>query len=126
MAIMESVGRLASTFVSIIQTRLELAAVEMEQESRRLLSYLLLSLLALFFVAMALVLLSFLVVLLFWDTHRIAAVLGLTGLYAALGLMLGLGVRNSFANKPRLLSYTIAELHKDLDSVKGAVHHSGS
>ena len=71
MAIFESVGRLGSTLVDMVHTRLELAAVEMEEESQRMLGYLLLALLALFLFGIAFLLLALLVIVLFWDTHRV-------------------------------------------------------
>jgi uncharacterized membrane protein YqjE len=120
MAILESIGRLGATLVAIVQTRLELAAVEVEEESVRYLGYLLLSLLALFLFGIAIVLLAFFVILLFWDSHRMEAVLGLALAFAAGGAWLGARVRSSFGRKPRLLSHTFAELNKDIDFVKTA------
>jgi uncharacterized membrane protein YqjE len=120
MAITESVGRLAATLGSLLHTRLELAVVELEQESRRFVSFVLLSLLAVFAIGIALLLAAFFVIVLFWDTHRIAAVVGTSVFFTALGLAIGLGARNSYVKKPTLLSHTIAELRKDLDSVQQA------
>ncbi|MEC5160932.1 putative membrane protein YqjE [Janthinobacterium sp. CG_23.3] len=118
MAIGHTLGRMAATLVAIVQTRLELAAVEMEEESLRFLGYLALALLAMLCLAIAIVLAAFLVIVLFWDTHRIAAIVGAAGGFAALGLIIGMGVRASFRHKPKLLSFTLAELHKDVASMK--------
>lgn len=74
MAIVHHVAQVAATLAAIVQTRLALAAVEMEEESLRFLSYLALSMLALLCLFVGLVLLVFLVIVLFWDTHRIAAI----------------------------------------------------
>src|SRR3954463_10861956 len=114
MAMMESIGRLSATLVALVQTRLELATVEIEEESLRYLSYLLLSLLTLFLVGIATLLIAFFVILLFWDSHRIEAVLSMAFLFGAGGIAMGMKVRASLRAKPRLLSYTLAEINKDI------------
>jgi uncharacterized membrane protein YqjE len=118
MAITESIGRLGATLVALVQTRLELAAIELEEESLRLLGYLLLSLLALFLFGIAIVLLAVFVIILFWESHRIEAVLVMVALFAMGGAAILRKVRLSMASKPRLLSFTIAELNKDIEFVK--------
>lgn len=118
MAIAHTLGRMAATFATIVRTRLELAALEVQEESLRLLSYLALALLAVLCIAIAIVLAAFLVIVLFWDTHRIGAIAGTAGAFVVLGAGLGLGVRSRLRHKPKLLSFTIAELGKDVDSMK--------
>lgn len=100
------------------QTRLALAAVEMEEESLRFLSYLALAMLALLCLFVGLVLLVFLVIVVFWDTHRIAAIAITAAVFIAAALATLLGVRASFRSKPKLLSFTLAELNKDLDQLQ--------
>jgi uncharacterized membrane protein YqjE len=121
-AITHTVGRLAATFLAMVQTRLALASVEMEEQSQRYLGYLLMSLLALFLSGIAIVLLALLVIMLFWDTHRIAAVLGMAVLFALSALGVGMKVRAGFAAQAPLLSATMGELQKDLDFLKTAGH----
>ena len=106
MAIVQHAARVAATLAAILRTRLKLAAVEMEEESLRYLTYLGLAMLALLLLFVGLVLLVFLVIVMFWDTHRIAAIATLVG------------VRASFRNKPKLLSFTMDELSKDLDALQ--------
>lgn len=118
MAIAESIGRISATLVALVQTRLELAAVEVEEESLRLMGYLMLSLLALFLFGIAVVMVALFVIILFWDTHRIEAVLSMAVLFAAGGALIARKVRISLATKPRLLEHTIAELNKDIEFVK--------
>ncbi|MCG2585375.1 phage holin family protein [Massilia sp. TS11] len=120
MAMLESAGRIVATLVAMVQTRLELAAVEVEEESLRFLNTLLLSLLALFLVGLAVLLGSFFIILLFWDTYRFAAVLGLAAVYLVAGVALFLRVRANMVNKPRLLQQTMAELAKDIEAIKNA------
>ena len=118
MAIVQHAARVAATLAAIIRTRLKLAAVEMEEESLRYLTYLGLAMLALLLLFVGLVLLVFLVIVMFWDTHRIAAIAITAAVFilAALGTLLG--VRASFRSKPKLLSFTMSELNKDLDELQ--------
>ena len=120
MAIFESVGRLGSTLVDMVHTRLELAAVEVEEESQRMLGYLLFGLLSLILFGVAFLLLAFLVIVLFWDTHRVAAVGGMAALFTAAGAIIAIKVKAGFDSKPRLLQNTIEELRKDIAYVRSA------
>jgi uncharacterized membrane protein YqjE len=122
MAITDTLGRLTATFVAMAQTRLALAAVEVEEESQRLLGYLLQALLALFLFGIAIVLVALCVIIVFWDTHRVQAVLGMAALFAVLGAVLAARVKASIAAKPALLAHTLAELGKDIDFVKTVSH----
>ncbi len=118
MAIGESIGRIGATLVALVQTRLELVAVELEEESLRLMAYLMLSLLALFLFGIAIVMVALFVVILFWDSYRLQAVLGMAVLFAGAGALITGKVRRAMASKPRLLAHTIAELNKDIEFVK--------
>lgn len=120
MAIFESVGRLGSTLVDMVHTRLELAAVEVEEESQRMLGYLLFGLLALILFGIAFLLLAFLVIVLFWDTHRVAAVAGMAALFGVAGAMIAMKVKSSFDSKPRLLQNTIEEIRNDIAYARSA------
>lgn len=118
MAIVHHVAQVAATLAAIVQTRLALAAVEMEEESLRFLSYLALAMLALLCLFVGLVLVVFLVMVLFWDTHRIAAIAVTAAVFIVAALATLLGVRTSFRSKPKLLSFTMSELNKDLDELQ--------
>ena len=118
MAIVHHVAQVAATLAAIVQTRLALAAVEMEEESLRFLSYLALAMLALLCLFVGLVLVVFLVIVLFWDPHRIAAIAVTAAVFILAALATLLGVRTSFRSKPKLLSFTMSELNKDLDELQ--------
>lgn len=122
MAIAEAVGRLAATLLAMVHTRLELASVELEEQSQRYLGYLLMSLLALFLFGIAIVMVALFVVILFWDTHRIAAVLGVAAVFAGAAAVIGLKVKSGFASEPALLSATLGELRKDAEFLQSERH----
>ncbi|MES2899668.1 MAG: phage holin family protein [Pseudomonadota bacterium] len=122
MAIFESVGRLGASFLAMTETRLELAAVELEEEWRRVLGYLLLGLLSLLLFGIAMLMVALLVILIFWDSYRIPAVIGMAVLFAMAGAYCLVSVKSSIAAKPRLLGATIAELNKDVHHIRGVDH----
>ncbi|UUZ50544.1 hypothetical protein LP420_12460 [Massilia sp. B-10] len=55
----------------MVQTRLALAAVEIEEESQRLLGYFVLALLSLILFGIAMVLVALTIILVFWDSYRL-------------------------------------------------------
>jgi uncharacterized membrane protein YqjE len=118
MGIFQNIGRVAGTLLALFQTRIELFTVELQEESQRLLSWLILSLVALFCVAMAFFLAVFLVIVLFWDTWRIAAISGLIVFFGGAALLIALGVRSSYRKKPRMLASTRSELARDIERLK--------
>ncbi len=118
MAISDSVSRMAASLLAVVRNRLELAAVEFEEEALRLFSLLLSSLLAFFFLALAITLLVVLVAVVFWDTHRIAVLLSLALISAFTGISIALSAQRKYQQKPRLLADTVNELAKDMASLR--------
>jgi uncharacterized membrane protein YqjE len=118
MGLLASAGRAGATLAAIVQTRLELAVVEVEEESQRFLRYLLLSLFALFLVGIAVLMAALFVVLVFWDSYRLPAVAAMMLVFAGLGAMVGGRVRAELRAKPPLLASTLAELRHDIDCIR--------
>ena len=112
-----SIKTLASTLVAMGHTRLELLSTEIEEERVRLSSMLLWTLAALFCAALCTVLVTLLVVVVFWDTHRLLA-LGIMALLFLLGaVMAGRIVLDKAKAKPRLFASSLAELSKDREQL---------
>jgi uncharacterized membrane protein YqjE len=109
----ESVRRLAHTGVGIVRTRLDLLANELEEERARVTRMLVLGAVAAVCFAMVAIVGSLLIVVALWDTHRIAALVGLTVLYAAAGFFALSSLREVAAQRTRLFSQSLAELDKD-------------
>ena len=122
MAIFETVGRIGGTMLAMVETRLELAALEVEEESQRLLGYFALALMSLILFGIALVLVSLTIILVFWEHYRLHAALGLAALFAVAGTMIGLKLRTAFKTRPRMLASTVAELNKDVNFFRNAGH----
>ncbi len=124
MAIAHALGQLGSTLLAMLHTRLELAAVELEEESHRFLGYLILGLLSLFLFGIAIALLALFVIVLFWDTYRLEAIGALVLLFGVSAGAIALKIKSSFAAKPRLMGATVSELGKDLALLRhpGGMH----
>ena len=114
MAIFDTVGRIGSTVLAMVETRLELAALEVEEESQRLLGYFMLALLSLILFGIAMVLVSLTIILVFWESYRLEAALALAALFAVAGTIIIMKLKSAFAARPRMLASTVAELNKDV------------
>lgn len=113
MVLVQSAARLAATLIAAVQTRVDLAATEIEEETLRYFSYLLMAIAAMFCLGIALVLGVFLAVLLYWETHRVGILLTLISLFGITGIWIGLRVRRQYRMKPKLLAHTMQELSRD-------------
>jgi uncharacterized membrane protein YqjE len=120
MALFAAAGRVASTLVAMVGTRLELAAVEFQEDARRLLGYLAWSLLAVFLAAASIMLVALFVILLFWDSYRLQAVAGMALLLAAGAGLIVMSVRSKLNAQTPLFADTLAELRKDIEYVRHA------
>jgi uncharacterized membrane protein YqjE len=114
--LMGSAKRLASTLTSIVSTRLELLANELQEERLRLTQMLLFYLCALFCFGMGVLLLTVFIMVLFWDDYHFA-VLGLCILFFVLGTLMAMLLRNKAQSKSKLFSVSLAELAKDREQL---------
>jgi len=69
--LLESLSLLATTLVSIAHTRLDLLSTDLEEDREHLASLLLLAFGALFSLGVGVILSAILLVVLFWETHRV-------------------------------------------------------
>jgi uncharacterized membrane protein YqjE len=120
MPILATAGRIAATLAAMVGTRLELAAVEFQEDARRLLGYLAWALLAVFLAAGAAMLVALFVILLFWDTYRLQAVAGMAALLGAGAFFIVSTLRAKLNAQTPLFADTLAELRKDVDYVRHA------
>ncbi len=111
--LLASLRSLVTTLVAIAATRLEILISEFELEKLRLARMLVLGIAAVFFAAMALIFLSLLVLMLFWDEHRLAALGGISAFYMALTAGTVWWLRRDMRRKSRLFSVSLGELRKD-------------
>lgn len=115
--IVASLRSLAATLVSVLHTRLELLVTEIEEERVRLLQLTLWAVGAVFFLGIAILLLVILVIVLFWETHRIPVIATLAGIFLAAGIGMVAGTRNRMHGRSRLFSASLDELARDKDQL---------
>jgi uncharacterized membrane protein YqjE len=115
--LMGSLKRLASTLTSIVSTRLELLANELQEERLWLTQMSLYALFAIFCFGMALLLLTIFIVVLFWDANRLAVLGGLSMLFVVLGMLMANLLRVKVKSRPKLFSVSIAEFSKDREQL---------
>lgn len=109
----ESLTALAATLVAIAHTRLDLLSSDLEEERAHLFSLLVLTLVALFCVGVGVVLATVLLVVAFWDTHRLLVLGMLVGLFLAVGISAWVFAMHKAKTKPRLFAASMSELLKD-------------
>jgi len=113
-----SVSELARSILAIAETRARLAANELEEQAVRLVEIALWIALGLLFLGVALVFVSMLIVLAYWDSNRMLAASLLAGLYLAAGIAAALVARARLRERPVFLSATLGELRKDLEHLE--------
>lgn len=101
------------TLLSFAETRARLAANEFEEQLLRLLEVAAWAVAAVFFFAIAVLLVCLFIVLVFWDSNRILAAGLIAGLFVAGGGASVLMVRSCLAARPKFLAATLAEFEKD-------------
>jgi uncharacterized membrane protein YqjE len=115
--IVQSLRNLAATLVAVFHTRFELLVTEIEEERVRLLELLLWAAAALFCLGVTVLLLVLLLIALFWDTHRIAAIATLAAVFLAAGVGIAAGVRDRMHARSRLFSASLDEIARDKDQL---------
>jgi uncharacterized membrane protein YqjE len=108
-----SVKTLLGTVLGIVHTRLDLLVTEFEEERLRLGRMLMYGFLALFFFGLGMLLLSVLVIALFWETHRYAAISVVAAVHLGIAWLFVECLRQQLKRKSRLFSASIAEFGKD-------------
>jgi uncharacterized membrane protein YqjE len=113
-----SVRRVADTCVSSIHNRVELLALELQEEKIRLVRLLLWTGAALFAAFLAITVITIAVVFLVPDDKRTIALIGFGVIYALVAVVLAVKLRGEVRNAPPPLADTLSELKKDLQSLR--------
>lgn len=109
----ESLKTLSASLIGIVHTRLELLSTDIAEEREHLIAFLLLALLALFCLGVGVLLLALLIVVAFWESHRLVALGGLTGLFLIAGAGMAWLALHKARTRPRLFAASLAELSRD-------------
>lgn len=110
-------GALAS-LIAIAQTRLEILSTELQEEITRAANLLLWASVALLASGIGLMLGALLLVLMFWDTHRVLVSVLVTGFFFSVAIIALLVLRNRLKGGHRPFDATITELSRDRDHLQ--------
>jgi uncharacterized membrane protein YqjE len=116
-----SARRLARTALGILSTRLQIVGTELEEEQVRFVELLLVVAAVVFCFATATLLAVILVVLLLWETYKLATLGVFTALFVAAGVFGLLVLQRRRRMRPRFLSATVGEIAKDLERLREEV-----
>ena len=114
-----ALARAGAAAIELVRTRVELAALEFAEERERAKIHLLLAVIAATFFAFAVLCASALIVLVFWDTHRVAAIAAVTALHVVIGGGALWRLRASHRAAPPPFQATLAELERDRQWLAG-------
>jgi uncharacterized membrane protein YqjE len=117
----QALVRAGAAAVELVHTRVDLVALEFAEERERAKVHVVLVMVAAMFFGFAVLCASALVVLLFWDTHRVAAIAAVTAVHLAVGVGAVLRVRAHQRTAPRPFATTLAELERDRQWLAGEI-----
>jgi uncharacterized membrane protein YqjE len=101
------------SLLASVQGRIELVSIELQEEKFRLIQTYLWISAALFAGTMALTFASLTLVYLFWDSARLAVLVGLTLFYVISAVAIVVAFRRYLARQPRPFAATIEEFKED-------------
>ncbi len=107
--------RIVSSVFAIFETRLELIGIELAEEKERLIGVLFLGLGAMMLSMMALITLTVLIAIAFWDTYRWQSLATITAFYVLIALLCAYRARAGLRDTPNVFDSTLAEFKKDRD-----------
>jgi uncharacterized membrane protein YqjE len=111
--LMDSAKNLLATLLAMGQTRLEMFSTEIEEQREWLTAMLAWTLIALFSAALAVILTTLLVIVIYWDSHRLLAIGIMIGVFVLATAISWRIVWNMQHAKPKIFSGSISELSKD-------------
>lgn len=114
-----SLRALGATLLELVGSRVELAVVELREEGERRKGMLVLAAVGALFLALGLLLVAGFIVLLFWDTHRLAALGAVTLVYLGIAAFCFLRLRQQQLSAPPPFEATLRELAADREMLGG-------
>jgi uncharacterized membrane protein YqjE len=120
MALGQTLSRLGQSLLLVVSQRLELASLDVEEELLRLGTLLAGALVTSLMLALALAAAATTVVVYFWDSARLAALVMVTGLFTVMGLAMLWRLSHAMRDKPPFMASTLAQLEKDRASSGGS------
>jgi uncharacterized membrane protein YqjE len=119
-----SVTAFSRTVVSVVHTRLKLLALDLEEDRLHLLQIIQLILLMGFCLAVGMILLTALITVFFWNTHRELILVLLAAMFFIASFLLWRSITIKMKEKPTMFSSSLAELLKDSQSLESRVENN--
>jgi uncharacterized membrane protein YqjE len=119
MALGDLFGGLWAQALQALRGRLELAALDLQEELVRAIALLAAAWAAALVLTLALAAAAATVVVWFWDSARIPALLGVTAVFVALGVTMCWRIARALAERPQFMAATLQELRKDCEAWRG-------
>ena len=114
-----ALSRVGVAAVELIRTRIELASLEFSEGRERATQNIILAFVAGTFLAFAVLCASALVVIIFWDSHRVGAIAAVTAVHLVIGVGALLRLRAAERAAPPPFQATLAELERDRQWLAG-------
>ena len=105
--------RLGAAILCLLHGHVELFGIELQEQKARTLSLLLFAGLALVFALLLLTALSALLLILLWDSYRLAGIIGLCVFYSLAAVFCGLRLKAAVFDESSPFHATLEELAKD-------------
>jgi uncharacterized membrane protein YqjE len=115
-----SLRRLLGTAVGMAQVRLDILGTEVELEKRRIFDGLMLGAIALLTFGLGVALLCGLIILLFWDGYRLAAIGAMAAIFIISSAILMYKARTRLRAKSGMFSISLSELARDIAALQPA------
>jgi uncharacterized membrane protein YqjE len=112
-SLLQSLRSLGDGLLASAHQRVELVSVELQEEKFRLIQTFIWISAVVFSATMALMFASLTVVYLFWDSARLAVLIGFTVFYTGGGAWLIVAFRRYLTRQPRPFAATLGELQSD-------------
>jgi len=116
--LVDSLSRLGRTALGVLRTRLEILGTEIEEERIRFARLALAVAAIAFCLQMAVLLLVAFLVVLLWETHRLATLVAFAAFFLAAGVVGGLVLKRRLARRPKMFASSLGEFLKDEERLK--------
>jgi uncharacterized membrane protein YqjE len=105
--------RMLSSLYDLMQTRLELLSIEIAEERDRLVAVLFLGIVAVMLGMLAMISLTALIAVAFWDTYRWQVLAIITAVYLVGAIICAVRARSGLREAPTIFDATLHEFEKD-------------
>jgi uncharacterized membrane protein YqjE len=116
--LLSSAGEFCATLVTIVRTRIELATTELQLELRRVAGLAVWTAVAVVSGAFSLLMAGVVVIIAFWDEHRLLAAVVVTAAYVLLTGIAAAMIARSLRPGRRMFDATLTELARDGEQLR--------